>query len=182
MWKVLSELAEHDGLNNKSKRKPADRQEAGATILARSEIAPSAQPSTRDAQSPKNRKEKVGSSLNQRRQEIRGHKSFLNADMSLPSSLHGVACLSVQTRVIYSGCKLLRSGYVERQLGAEVTGCFFLLHPSSCIVFCPKAGAISRCCNLQCQSYSKQPPWRSKMLHVGQPNKSRRKTENSSVQ
>lgn len=98
MWKVLSELPEHDGLNNKSKRKPADRQEACAAILASSEIALPAQPSTWVAPSLQNRKEKVDSSLNQRRQEVTRYKSFLNTGMSLSSSLHGVASLSVQKK------------------------------------------------------------------------------------
>lgn len=63
--------------------------------------------------------------LNRGRQEIRGYKSFLNAGTSLSSSLHGVAHPSVQKKIIYSGYKLLRRRYMERQLGAEVTGCFF---------------------------------------------------------
>jgi len=108
--------------------------------LASSEIALPAQPSTWVAQSLKNRKEKVDSSLKQRTHEVTGYKSFLNTDMSLSNSLNGVAHLSMQKRVIYSGCKLLGSRFVERQFGVEVTGCFLLLHPSLCIIFCLKPG------------------------------------------
>lgn len=41
--------------------------------------------------------------LNRRRQEIRDYKSFLNAGMSLSSSLPGVAHPSMQQKIIYSG-------------------------------------------------------------------------------
>lgn len=52
--------------------------------------------------------------LNRRRQEIWGYKSFLNAGMSLSSSLHGVAHPSMQKKIIYSGYKLLGRGYMKR--------------------------------------------------------------------
>lgn len=47
----------------------------------------------------------------------------------------------MQKRAIYSGCKVLGSGYAERQLGTEVTGCFFLLHTHPCgLHFDPRQG------------------------------------------
>lgn len=60
--KVSSELAETDGLTDKSNGKPGDRQRAGAAVLESWKVALSAQPSAWVMQPLKNRKEKVDSS------------------------------------------------------------------------------------------------------------------------
>lgn len=66
--------------------------------------------------------------LNRKRQEIRGYKSFLNAGMSLSSSLHGAAYPSMQKRLLildtnYKGEDIWKDSWELRLLVA------FFLHP-----------------------------------------------------